>query len=467
MGPTLCGPCYDGVSGPPAARLGPGADDRRDRNTAALGAGLTCRSRRSPRVASTGDRSGRAGSGRPARARRRARRPAVGRRGRRRRPQRAHRRGLPGPGRPAPCSCWSGATASAAPARSRRPFADERFVMSPCAYLVGLLAPLVIEELDLRATRLPHVPRSTRSVDAVRRRHVADRVAATRTARSPRSRRSSPADVDGYLAYERAVRPDPRARCAAARGRHLDRRRARPRRARGAVRRRPRGSSTSCSTTLDRRRRRASRHATSGCATALHGQGVIGTFAGPRDPGTAWVHAHHRLGTRSAAGATSRAGWGGSRSASPTRRSTPAPCSPPGSRSRRSSRARGCGWRAASCSGPAAVVSNADPDAGTLEPVVRSGGVSTPTSAARVGRLALREPGGQGQLRAGPAPDVRGRARPAGPRVPGPGRDRPQHRRHPGRVRSGARAASRRPSGASSTSRRPTTRRSRRRRPTR
>ena len=29
---------------------------------------------------------------------------------------------------------------------------------------------------------------------------------------------------------------------------------------------------------------------------ALHGQGIIGTFAGPRDAGTAWVHAHHRLG---------------------------------------------------------------------------------------------------------------------------------------------------------------------------
>ena len=30
--------------------------------------------------------------------------------------------------------------------------------------------------------------------------------------------------------------------------------------------------------------------------TALHGQGVIGTFAGPRDTGTAWIHAHHSLG---------------------------------------------------------------------------------------------------------------------------------------------------------------------------
>src|SRR6516225_856977 len=30
-----------------------------------------------------------------------------------------------------------------------RPFSDSRFVISPCAYLVGLLHPLVIEELDL------------------------------------------------------------------------------------------------------------------------------------------------------------------------------------------------------------------------------------------------------------------------------------------------------------------------------
>ncbi len=30
--------------------------------------------------------------------------------------------------------------------------------------------------------------------------------------------------------------------------------------------------------------------------TALHGQGIIGTLAGPRDPGTAWIHAMHSLG---------------------------------------------------------------------------------------------------------------------------------------------------------------------------
>src|SRR4029077_2150268 len=31
-----------------------------------------------------------------------------------------------------------------------RPFPDERFVVSPCAYVIGLLDPLVIDELDLR-----------------------------------------------------------------------------------------------------------------------------------------------------------------------------------------------------------------------------------------------------------------------------------------------------------------------------
>ena len=47
---------------------------------------------------------------------------------------------------------------------------------------------------------------------------------------------------------------------------------------------------------------------------ALDGPGVIGTFAGPRDPGTASVHLmHHQgdlLGLRRRTGATSRAGMG-------------------------------------------------------------------------------------------------------------------------------------------------------------
>src|SRR6188472_3552167 len=32
----------------------------------------------------------------------------------------------------------------------QRPFADPRYLVSPCAYVVGLLHPLVVDELELR-----------------------------------------------------------------------------------------------------------------------------------------------------------------------------------------------------------------------------------------------------------------------------------------------------------------------------
>jgi len=43
-----------------------------------------------------------------------------------------------------------------------QPFRDPRFVMSPCAYLVGLLHPLVVEELDLVATPAQPVDEASR-----------------------------------------------------------------------------------------------------------------------------------------------------------------------------------------------------------------------------------------------------------------------------------------------------------------
>ena len=118
----------------------------------------------------------------------------------------------------------------------------------------------------------------------------------TPTAARPRWPSCRPRDVDGYEAYEAAVRPHPP----------------------GAARRRP-------ATTVDRRRPRPSRSSRS-CSpatprpstcvfeasiadvvehhvrderlrTALHGQGIIGTCAGPRDPGTAAVHLMHASGT--------------------------------------------------------------------------------------------------------------------------------------------------------------------------
>ncbi|HYT40287.1 MAG TPA: NAD(P)/FAD-dependent oxidoreductase [Acidimicrobiia bacterium] len=176
------------------------------------------------------------------------------------------------------------------------PFADQRFVTSPCAYLVGLLHPLVVEELGLRRRGYRVQP-----VDPHLWCPFDDGTALTlwddpaRTAASVAE--VSPGDVDGYLAYESLF---------------------------GRLRRALRGDySEATDTWLGPSPDRAELEARLGhdaelveilfdapiadvierhvsderLRTALHGQGIIGTFAGPRDPGTAAVHAMHSLGT--------------------------------------------------------------------------------------------------------------------------------------------------------------------------
>jgi phytoene dehydrogenase-like protein len=176
------------------------------------------------------------------------------------------------------------------------PFADERFVMSPCAYLVGLLHPLVVEELGLRRRGYRVQP-----VDPHLWTPFEDGTALTlwddpaKTAASVAA--VAPGDVDGYLAYEALF---------------------------GRIRRALRGDYTDATDTwlgpsptraeLEERLGHEAelieilfhtpiadvieRHvADDRLRTALHGQGIIGTFAGPRDPGTAAVHAMHSTGT--------------------------------------------------------------------------------------------------------------------------------------------------------------------------
>ncbi len=176
-----------------------------------------------------------------------------------------------------------------------RPFSDDRFVVSPCAYLVGLLHPLVVEELGLRRRGLrvafvdPHMwcpfPDGTSLTGWDDPARSAAAVAEL-----------SPGDVDGYLAYDALF-----ARIRALlRGSYTE------------------GSDTWLGPAPDRAEVEerlghdaelvetvfeasiaevVERHVTDErLRAALHGQGVIGTFAGPRDPGTAWVHAHHCLG---------------------------------------------------------------------------------------------------------------------------------------------------------------------------
>jgi phytoene dehydrogenase-like protein len=174
-----------------------------------------------------------------------------------------------------------------------RPFADPRFVMSPCAYLIGLLHPLVIGELDLSRRGYRTFP-----VDPTQWTPFEDGTALVQWHDEEKTARSvaaiSPRDVDGFLAYDALFA-----------------------RIRDRLRTGPRGDlwlgdapdraelatlfaddAEALEVLLDasiadvvERHVRDER-----LRTALHGQGVIGTFAGPRDPGTAWIHAHHSLG---------------------------------------------------------------------------------------------------------------------------------------------------------------------------
>ncbi|MCJ7670935.1 MAG: FAD-dependent oxidoreductase, partial [Acidimicrobiia bacterium] len=170
-----------------------------------------------------------------------------------------------------------------------QPFEDPRFVMSPCAYLVGLLHPRVIEELELDRhgyrTFIAEPTQWTPFEDgtSLYQWHDQDRTAAS-------VGELAPGDVDGFLAYEALFD-----------------------RIRDRLRRGPRGDvwlgdapdraaleelfaddpeglevvlHASVADVVERYVRDER------LRTALHGQGVIGTFAGPRDPGTAWVHAH-------------------------------------------------------------------------------------------------------------------------------------------------------------------------------
>jgi phytoene dehydrogenase-like protein len=176
------------------------------------------------------------------------------------------------------------------------PFRDERFVMSPCAYLVGLLHPLVVEELGLRRRGYrvqPVDPHLWCPFDDATALTLWDDPAKTAASVAE----VAPGDVDGYLAYEALFG-----------------------RLRGALR----GTYTEGSDTwLGPSPTRAELEERLGhdpelteilfhtpiadvierhvgderLRTALHGQGIIGTFAGPRDPGTAAVHAMHSLGT--------------------------------------------------------------------------------------------------------------------------------------------------------------------------
>ena len=164
-----------------------------------------------------------------------------------------------------------------------RPFPDPGFVVSPCAYLVGLLHPLVVEELGLRGRGYRVHP-----VDPHLWCPFEDGTALALW--------DDPEETPdpGYLAYEalfarlrRALRGDGRDTWLG------------PAPSRAELEERLGHDPELIAVLFE-----ASiadvieRHvADERLRIALHGQGLIGTFAGPRDPGTAAIHALHSMGT--------------------------------------------------------------------------------------------------------------------------------------------------------------------------
>lgn len=174
-----------------------------------------------------------------------------------------------------------------------RPFPDERYVISPCAYVVGLLHPHVVHELDLHRHGYrvqlidPHLWCPFDDGTSLTLWDRADK-------NSDEVAKLSPGDVDGYLHYERLF----------ARIRHMVRMPSRdlwlgdaP--GREVIEAALHGHQELIDVLFhDSIADVVERHVSDErLRIALHGQGLIGSWAGPRDAGTASIHALHSMGT--------------------------------------------------------------------------------------------------------------------------------------------------------------------------
>ena len=187
-----------------------------------------------------------------------------------------------------------------------RPFADQRYVVSPCAYVVGLLDRVVVAELELERHGYRVTPADPNLwaplADGTT---FADFLDRERSEEHLRAQGFAESTIAGLRAYDERHRPRPRAL------RHTDgepdlwlRAVAGARRGRAPARRRrssSRSSSRTRSPTLLERHVDDER-----LRDALFSQGLIGTFAGPRDPGTASIRLMHHQGDLLGLGAV----WG-------------------------------------------------------------------------------------------------------------------------------------------------------------
>ena len=175
-----------------------------------------------------------------------------------------------------------------------RPFADQRYVISPCAYVVGLLDEVVVSELELERHGYRVTPADPNLwAPLPDGSSFAEFLDDARTAEFLRTQGFADSEIEGVFAYEHAF-----ARC----------RRALRAGAGGDTWQRPSPSRVeleqllgdeeligiafedSISEVLDRY------VSDERLKHALFGQGVIGTDAGPHDPGTAQIKLMHHQG---------------------------------------------------------------------------------------------------------------------------------------------------------------------------
>ncbi len=176
-----------------------------------------------------------------------------------------------------------------------RPFADERFVISPCAYVVGLLDPVVIAELELARHGYRAIPADPNLwCPLPGGGSYAGFIDGAKTAAHLRDQGFAERDIEGVAAYSAAFA---RIRGLLRAGPAGDTWQA-PSPSRGELEAALGGDATlvsiafeeSIAATLERfiddERLR----------NALAPQGLIGTFAGPRDRGTASIRLMHHQG---------------------------------------------------------------------------------------------------------------------------------------------------------------------------
>ena len=256
----------------------------------------------------------------------------------------------------------------------------------------------MVEELDLRRHGY-HLPGRSAPVVPVRGRHA---LALWNDEARPREAVAalSPADVDGYLAYERLFA---RIRDALARGPERDTWLG------DAPDRAEIEALLATTEALDVRVRSVHRGVVERQSrderlrTALTARGQSAPSPGPRDTGTAMIHVMHTLGPRSGGrGATCDGGMGRVSFAIADAAREAGAVIAAGVAVAAIVPGEGVRLDGGDSSAPA-VSSNADP----MRTSACSTGAVPRRPSARRSRLALREPGREGELRAAPAPNLR------------------------------------------------------------